>query len=889
MPETNTLLAALRPYAAMGAALFPIPAGSKDPTGIVGSFADDWSPDPAQWMRWAAEHPGCNFGIVAGPSNLIIADIDVAELGRDRAWQVWAEWCAANGLPALAPHVQSARGGWHVLFRLPEGVEPSALKQVVLVGRTDGSKKAVIDLRVGNGYVVAAGSYYNGEPKGEQSGSYVWLTEAPPHPAPAALLQHCARVARTPSASTVKIGTREPADVAALVRWLNERGVFVAYDEWIGMGMALRIEFGDDGIKIWRLTHDANVTAEAEASHWDSFATEPVADSQTLSTWLQKANNMGWTGSVRRTAAAMFAGITGSGMPGPAPIAAAVTGAPAPAGYEDATALMAARGTKQAALWAPIVEAVPRAERAPEHPTMPDSGHPLRDAINAAIPGILATGDLDALAVVRNVHPETAAALVGALEAAGSPVDAAELSIAALALQDDVEHGLKAFADFQRDAKTGLPENDNSDNVGVFLQLIGAEVRWNGWLDRPEIQGFGYREWTFMDDYVVARLLTRACRTGMRFRPAEKFFWNAAVTLARENHVDPALDLLADLESKWDGVLRLDTWLSVVCDVTDDAYHRAVGANVIGGMVRRMRHPGCKHDTMAVFIGRQGSGKSTMASILALRPEWFTDAILFGTESKELVLALAGKSVVEISEMGMRNATGVTHVKAMLSRQVDEGRTAYARSVTTRPRRNVMIGTTNDEKPLSDPTGNRRFLPVWVGAEQNLDWLQANLAQIVGEAAVRESTGETFAIPRDTWARASEQQERARGESDMDTVLQDHFGLTKESEIAYVSAKDLVDVAKLYGWRSTDAATAARGVAMERMGFQPVNVYLDGKRSRGWLRGRGPGEKLARTMQAARFYEIGADGRGRPTVQLKARSTTAAPTGPAMLPLPRPA
>src|SRR5713226_7016517 len=73
-------------------ALFPMSYGSKEPFGIVASFAHDWSRSPEQWEHWRAAHK-CNFGIVAGPSRIVIVDIDVAEVGFESAWGYWTEWC----------------------------------------------------------------------------------------------------------------------------------------------------------------------------------------------------------------------------------------------------------------------------------------------------------------------------------------------------------------------------------------------------------------------------------------------------------------------------------------------------------------------------------------------------------------------------------------------------------------------------------------------------------------------------------------------------------------------------------------------------------------------------------------------------------------------------
>ena len=184
MLDAKTRNEALAFYARHHCALFPVPKGSKNPTGIVASFAHDYSSDPAQWSAWQNSHPDCNFGVVAGPSRLIIADVDVSEIGRDKAWELWAAWWQSQNLPVPAPHVQSARGGWHTLFLVPPDVDVSDLKQIALIGPSAGSKKAIVDLRVGNGFVVAAGSYYDGTARNEQSGLYLLMNEAPPHVAP---------------------------------------------------------------------------------------------------------------------------------------------------------------------------------------------------------------------------------------------------------------------------------------------------------------------------------------------------------------------------------------------------------------------------------------------------------------------------------------------------------------------------------------------------------------------------------------------------------------------------------------------------------------------------------------------------------------------------------
>lgn len=157
MSNNITITDHLAPFAAIGAALCPIPAGGKSPVGIIASFAHDWSKDPEQWRRWHQAHPDCNWIMVAGPSQIIVVDIDVKTKGRDEAWAVWCEWCQSRGLPVYRPQVETPSQGWHIYFK----TDAIDLRQPPLV-------PGVIDVRAGNGFVLIPPSVVDGR-------GYKWL------------------------------------------------------------------------------------------------------------------------------------------------------------------------------------------------------------------------------------------------------------------------------------------------------------------------------------------------------------------------------------------------------------------------------------------------------------------------------------------------------------------------------------------------------------------------------------------------------------------------------------------------------------------------------------------------------------------------------------------
>jgi hypothetical protein len=289
-------------------ALFPMAYGSKAPHGIVASFAHDWSRRREDWNAWRATHK-CNFGIVAGPSRIIAVDVDTAEVGPERAWNVWTEWCMSSGLPVYQPHTATARGGWHVLFLCPPDLDIETLRQVPLIGPIEGvSKKAVIDLRVKNGFVVAPESFYNGNPKGEASGMYRLLADTPPYPAPGALLAACARKLRV--SSTARPGTADVGDVEKALTWMAGHDCFAPYDRWREIGMILRSEFGDDpGFALWQITNDGSCSADDEFAKWASFAADPRSDGVGIGTLRHNAKAAGCPHHIRQSTASMFQGI----------------------------------------------------------------------------------------------------------------------------------------------------------------------------------------------------------------------------------------------------------------------------------------------------------------------------------------------------------------------------------------------------------------------------------------------------------------------------------------------------------------------------------------------------------------------------------------------------
>lgn len=242
-------------------------------------------------------------------------------------------------------------------------------------------------------------------------------------------------------------------------------------------------------------------------------------------------------------------------------------------------------------------------------------------------------------------------------------------------------------------------------------------------------------DWDAIDDSMTMMWLAQ--RGGMP-KMSTAAAAEAAEMAARWAPFDPVRAALEALV--WDETERMDHWLVDYFGAPDTPYTRLVGRFWLLGMVRRAFDPGCKFDYMPILEGPQGRGKSTALAILAGDAHFGNTVFVMG--DKDSMAVIQGKWIYEIAELDSFNKADTTRVKAFVTNQVDEFRPPYGRRVIKIPRRVVLVGTTNQYEYFKDSTGNRRFWPIKVIEQINLDGLKAMREQLFAEAIVRYRAGE---------------------------------------------------------------------------------------------------------------------------------------------------
>ena len=178
----------------------------------------------------------------------------------------------------------------------------------------------------------------------------------------------------------------------------------------------------------------------------------------------------------------------------------------------------------------------------------------------------------------------------------------------------------------------------------------------------------------------------------------------AVVDAAQETPFDPLRDYLIGL--KWDGKKRVEDMFIRWLGAEDCDLNREITRLWMMGAVDRAMRPGCQFDSVLVFCGEQGIGKTSMLRMLA--GEYYTNAVDVTSMTKATAELLQGKWIVELGELDSIKKSSITSFKNFISATTDHYRKAYATDAETYPRRCAFAATTNEGAFLRDGAGRER-------------------------------------------------------------------------------------------------------------------------------------------------------------------------------------
>ena len=283
------------------------------------------------------------------------------------------------------------------------------------------------------------------------------------------------------------------------------------------------------------------------------------------------------------------------------------------------------------------------------------------------------------------------------------------------------------------------------------IQTMRTEIFLNANFDMRKNLMTGVAEYRekFSNDQTY-KPLTEEVRNDMTLKAIELGLkaWdknvNRFIDSTRIEQYDPVntwLDSLPD----WDGH---DYIADLAARVPTDQPHWEMYLRMwLTGMVAQWRESDKQltgNALVPLLIGRQGCGKTRFCKILLpeeLR-DYYNDKINFKNEF-DLNIALTSFAMINIDEFDKTTKGQQVVLKYLLSSAEVKFRPPYGKTIKQYRRYTSFIGTTNKRKPLTDPTGSRRF--VCVGVKGHIDYTDnLNHQQLFAQAKHLFETGERF-------------------------------------------------------------------------------------------------------------------------------------------------
>jgi len=291
----------------------------------------------------------------------------------------------------------------------------------------------------------------------------------------------------------------------------------------------------------------------------------------------------------------------------------------------------------------------------------------------------------------------------------------------------------------------------------------------------------------------------------------------------------------------WDGEFRINRVLEEVLHAAPSELGQRIVRSWFVSAVARALRPGCQVDTALVLVGPQGWRKSSFFRVLG--GKWFADTAM-DVSSKDGLMQLAAAWIYEWGEIeNVTSRKEAAEIKMFVTSPRDTFRQPYGRGIIQHPRSSVIVGSTNQDQFLNDPTGSRRYhvvrvlAPVDAGPQGVLTqwrdqlWAEAKEAFLGGyqwflsaeEDAEREKDADEYVIED---ALQSEIATWLRSGSAQSLVLRG----------GYITVGEVLTGALRLEAGKWDKGIQTRvGIILRRLGWRKHRVTPQGETARLWV------------------------------------------------------
>jgi predicted P-loop ATPase len=301
------------------------------------------------------------------------------------------------------------------------------------------------------------------------------------------------------------------------------------------------------------------------------------------------------------------------------------------------------------------------------------------------------------------------------------------------------------------------------------------------------------------------------------------------LSIGRENQYCPIQKYLEQCEAAHpDHGIDFQSLASRLLGATNPLDAAYLKRHLIGSVARAL-NPGCKMDTAWVLQGKQGARKSTFFQTL-YGDEFFDDTMAESSDKDEL-MKLHQHWAVEWAEFETTlGRKGYSRLKQFMSTRIDTYRPPYGRTAKSFPRHTVLVGSTNEEEFLNDPSGDRRYWITRVVGFIDIELTRQLRDRIWAAAVEAYRRGEQWHL--------TPEEEQLHDEANKPFRTEDTWELFISK---YVKDRSFVTIAELLSEpleiepAKQDKGSQMRAAAiMRRLGWHKDKQWHTGTWQRGW-------------------------------------------------------
>jgi predicted P-loop ATPase len=265
---------------------------------------------------------------------------------------------------------------------------------------------------------------------------------------------------------------------------------------------------------------------------------------------------------------------------------------------------------------------------------------------------------------------------------------------------------------------------------------------------------------------------------------------------------NPVADFLGGCPP-WDGCDRirpLACRVPTLCGDWPEWFHRWFLA-MVAQWQQRSRDYG--NGVVPMLIGSQGTHKSTFCKLLlppSLREYYIDDIKLDNAEQVERMLGRM--LLVNIDEYNAKTEREQAKIKRVLTERDVQTRKMRSDQYVMLPRMASFIATTNDQQPLCDPTGSRRYLCCELTGIIDTD-TPIEYAQLYAQAVHELEAGVPWHFTKDEEADIELHNQQYRCLPAAETVLMAYYVPAERSVDNFIKAVDILQTLRQH-LRPTD-------------------------------------------------------------------------------------